>query len=178
MQNNYMDSIVSMDGAMNRYNFMIATNEYINNALILCCGYESDEIGILDRVSMVYTKLFVIINTLLQHDVFDVPALPTIHARNIDWKYHNYISLALAQNIITVYEMFNGLDPRTLCQRYYDEAIYYWTRNACHSHLDIRGQRRYVPIPSFDNNRQLVLSYEHNSLDNDSDDTDIIDNDE
>ena len=152
MQNNYMDSIVSMDGAMNRYNFMIATNEYINNGLILCCGYESDEIGILDRVSMVYTKLFVIINTLLQHDVFDVPPLPTIDARNIDWKYHNYISLALAQNIITVYEMFNGLDPRTLCQRYYDEAIYYWTRNACHSHLDITGQRRYVPIPSFDVN--------------------------
>ena len=74
--------------------------------------------------------------------------------------------------------MVNGLDPRTLCQRYYDEAIYYWTRNACHLHLDIMGQRRYVPIPSFDNNRQLVLSYEHNSFDNDSDDTDIIDNDE
>ena len=99
---------------------MIATNEYLNNTLILCCDHETDDIGILDRVTMVYTKLFVIMNTLLQGDVYDVPLLLKTDETNSDWSFHNYISLGIAQNIIIVYEMFRGLDPRTFYQRYYD----------------------------------------------------------
>ena len=79
---------------------MIATNEYLNNALILCCGHETDDIGILDRVTMIFTKLLVIMNTLLQGDVYDVPSLPKNDEINTDWTFHNYISLGLEQKLL------------------------------------------------------------------------------
>ena len=82
---------------------MIATNEYLNNSLILCCGHETDDISILDRVTMVYTKLFLIISTHLEGEVYDVSPLPTIDEANNEWSFNNYISLGLAQNIITVH---------------------------------------------------------------------------
>ena len=95
-------------GRSNRERFMKLTNDNLNSSLILCCKFENDEIiGVIDKISDVYYKLFIIVKQLLENEIFDIPILPPINNVNDDWTLGHFLALALAQSIITYCDIFH-----------------------------------------------------------------------
>ena len=48
-----------------QFDFMTSIIRNLNNSLILSCEHEHENNGIQDKVTNVYSKLFIIVNTLL-----------------------------------------------------------------------------------------------------------------
>ena len=65
-----------------QFNYMISIIRNLNNSLILSCEHEKENNGIQDKVTNVYSKLFIIVNTLLQGDDYSVPPLPNTEGQS------------------------------------------------------------------------------------------------
>ena len=69
-------------GTGRQFDFMITIIRNLNNSLILSCEHENKNNGIQDKVTNVYSKLFIIVNTLLQGDDYSVPPLPNTEGQS------------------------------------------------------------------------------------------------
>ena len=146
-------------GRSNRERFMKVTNDNLNSSLMLCCQFENDDIiGVIDKVSDVYYKLFIMLKGLLENETYDIPIIPPTNNVNDDWTLGHFLALALAQSIVTYCDIFH-LNAKNICEGYYEEAIIYWRREGYHVGNYVISERKIVPVPSFNHQGDLIFTY-------------------
>ena len=144
-----------------QFDFMISIIRNLNNSLILSCEHEHENNGIQDKVTNVYSKLFIIVNTLLQGDDYSVPPLPNTEGQSDEWNLQNFLALGLAMNFVLMNEMNSCFEPRKMCERCYDDALNYWKLEADQRGIDLNVERRYVPVPYFNERNELVMMFKN-----------------
>ena len=144
---------------MRRY--MMKCLDILNHSLTLSVDdYEDDNeyTGYMDRVSSVYGLLFSNVQRLLLDNDFRVPSLEIDSNPQGGWNHVDYLAVGLAQNIISYNFMFNE-DPRVFCERYLEHARWHWRMVASSRGVDANREARLCPLPSFDNQGNLVMLY-------------------
>ena len=144
-----------------QFDFLISIIRNLNNSLILSCEQEHENNGIQDKVTNVYSKLFIIVNTLLQGDDYSVPLLPSTEGQGDGWNLRDFLALGLAMNFVLMNEINSYFDPRKMCERCYDDALNYWKIEADQRGIDLKVERRYVPIPYFNERNELVMMFKN-----------------
>ena len=79
-----MDNADTSTKTCKRFELMILTIRNLNNSLILSCEHENENSGIQDKITNVYSRLFIIVNTLLQVDDYNVPPLSSTERPSIE----------------------------------------------------------------------------------------------
>ena len=98
----------------------------------------------------------------MRDEDFDVPAIQTIHTREDNWFFQQYLALGLAQNILILCEISDNYTPQEICTHFYEDAIIYWTSRLYMEGLDIRPQKITEAVPSFNERNELILTLPNN----------------
>ena len=112
-----MDNTDTSTKTRKRFEFMISTIRNLNNSLILSCKHENENSGIQDKVTNVYSRLFIIVNTLLQGDDFNLPPLPSSEQPCGEWDFKNFLALGLSMNLVLMSQMNTYFNARKMCER-------------------------------------------------------------
>ena len=156
-----MDNTDTSTKTRKLFEFMISTIRNLNNSLILSCKHENENSGIQDKVTNVYSRLFIIVNTLLQGDDFNLPPLPSSEQPCGEWDFKNFLALGLSMNLVLMSQMNTYFDPRKMCGRCYDDALDYWTIEAYRRGINIKVKMIYVPVPNFNERNELVMMFKN-----------------
>ena len=138
--------------------YMTKCLEILNQSLLLTVEDYEEYTGYMDRVSSVYGLLFSNVQRLLLDNEFRVPSLEIDSNPQGGWNHVDYLAVGLAQNIISYSYMFNE-NPRVICGRYLEHARWHWRMVASSRGVDANREARLCPLPSFDNQGNLVMLY-------------------
>ena len=159
-----MDNTDTSTKTRERFEFMILTIRNLNNSLILNCEHENKNSGIQDKVTNFYSRLFIIVNTLLQGDDYNVPSLPNSEQPCEEWDFKNFLALGLSMNLVLMSQMNKYFDPRKMCGRCYDDTLDYWSVEVDRRGINIKVKRIYVPVPYFNEINELVMMFKNTTV--------------